>query len=165
MISTPRPVACVLGGLALLCAACGGHGSYELNWTLGCKGAPDASCQIRSALDCSRHGLDTVLVVAVQGSDQTRAVFPCYSITDGPKGQGPGLAGGLTTLDVSGLTAAGQTIAGPVSVQITIPTSGFVAAEANLPIPPACNDGVDNDGDGLVDLQDPDCKDASGTSE
>jgi hypothetical protein len=160
MTSPLRPVACVLGGLALLCAACGSNGSYELHWTLGCP-----SCQIASAHDCSRVGLDTVLVVAKQGSDETRAVFPCYSTTGGPKGKGPGLADGLTTLLVSGLTAGGQTTSGPVSVEVTIPAEGFVSAEANLPVPPACNDGVDNDGDGLVDLQDSGCKDASGTSE
>jgi hypothetical protein len=49
---------------------------------------------------------------------------------------------------------------------VTIAVDGPVA-EFLVPLtpPPACNDGIDNDGDGLVDLADPDCTDLGGTHE
>ena len=42
---------------------------------------------------------------------------------------------------------------------------GARLAEADLSLRPACNDGVDNDGDGRLDLLDPDCPRACGTAE
>jgi len=51
-------------------------------------------------------------------------------------------------------------------VPVTVPSEGTTATDPVTLAPnPACADGVDNDGDGLVDLADPDCADALGESE
>jgi hypothetical protein len=49
-----------------------------------------------------------------------------------------------------------------VTIAVDGPVAEFLVA---LTPPPACNDGIDNDGDGLVDLADPDCTDLGGTHE
>ncbi|HWB70073.1 MAG TPA: hypothetical protein VG518_08860, partial [Solirubrobacterales bacterium] len=63
---------------------------------------------------------------------------------------GVGMAGAdpsaLTTTEAPPVTVAGATLPSPE--------------------PPACSNGLDDDADGLVDLEDPDCKeDPNGTSE
>ena len=80
-------------------------------------------------------------------------------------GRGPGLAVGPLTLQVSGLSPGGQAITGPVDVPVEIPTEGVVAASVDLPTPLQCHDGMDNDGDGVVDLRDPGCSGEDDTSE
>jgi hypothetical protein len=52
--------------------------------------------------------------------------------------------------------------AGPVTIAVDGPVAEF---SVQLTPPPVCNDGIDNDGDGLVDLADPDCTDLGGTHE
>ena len=158
--------AIVLLATAFLSSACGQQGSYELRWTIGCKTPDDReSCALRSVKECSQVGLDSVEVFAQQGSAETRSVFPCFSDAEGAMGRGPELETGDVTLQIYGLSPGGQKLIGPLAVETTIPSSGFVLVDVDLPRPPACNDGVDNDGDGLVDLHDPDCKDPNDTSE
>jgi hypothetical protein len=54
----------------------------------------------------------------------------------------------------------------PVEVPVTVPSEGTTATDPVTLTPnPACADGVDNDGDGLIDLADPDCGNALGESE
>ena len=159
-----RPAHCLLP-LLLLVAACGEEGSFELHWTIGCTKTGDPGCQIQSVIACSSVGLDSVEVFARQGADESRALFPCYSPAEGPMGRGPGLDQGRTTLHILGLSPGGQQLTSPLDREVEIPAEGYVRVDVDLPIPPACQDGVDNDGDGLVDLQDPSCKSASGTAE
>ena len=146
----------LLAPFALLAAACGTQGTYELHWSIACvTGQPDP-CPVSTAQDCSLTGFDAVAVVAVRGTQSTRSLFPCFSPL-GPMGLGPGLGRGPTTLEVSGLSPGGQLLAGPVAVDVDIPAIGAVSTAVMLPRPAACRDGVDNDGDGLVDMMDPDC--------
>jgi hypothetical protein len=153
-----------LGAIAL--AGCGGKGSYELHWTIGCASATSAACQVASARDCSRAGLDALEVVERRGSEgPTRTQLACWSAGEGAVGRGPGLDEGALRLEVFGLTPGGQRLTGPVTLDVIIPATGLVRAEVDLPRPAACHDGVDNDGDGLIDLHDVDCKDATDTSE
>jgi hypothetical protein len=144
--------------LPLGLVACGEAGSYELTWTIGCETGEDPACAVVSIRDCSRRGLDSIEVIALQDGEQ-RAIFPCFSPDDGPVGRGPGLDSGSVQLDVYGLAADGVRLTGPAAVTAEIPESGLVPVEVNLPEPAACADGVDNDGDGLVDLMDPGCLD------
>jgi hypothetical protein len=147
---------CLLGSVLFLCA-CGSSGSYELHWTVG-HSSPE------SAKSCSSVGLDMVEVIPRNEPGQ-RSLFACYAAGSGALGHGPSLPPGETSLEVYGLSPDGERIAGPVSVQALIPNAGFVRVDVDLASPPACRDGVDNDGDGQVDLFDPECKDGSGTSE
>ena len=166
----------VLLAVSIALCGCGADGSYELHWTIGCKKSAAASsrsapqgredrrsaCQLKSIMDCSRRGLDSVEVLA-RGGDQDRTIFPCYSPDDGPLGRGPGLEPGATDLTVYGLSASGLRLTDPVTVPAQIPEEGLTPVEVDLPEPPQCRDGVDNDLDGVVDLFDPDCK--SGTDD
>jgi hypothetical protein len=154
--------------LTVLLAGCGSKGSYALRWTIGCSDSTSAKCQVAKTKDCSQVGLDSIEAVAsVENKNQSElSVFPCFTIGDGPLGRGPELDVGLVDLSVSGLSAGGQVLTGPVDVTaVSIPETGFVEVWVTLPTPPACSDGVDNDGDGLVDMMDPDCKSESGTKE
>src|SRR2546423_1078369 len=63
---------------------------------------------------------------------------------------GAGLAGAAPLVDTSGGSAQVNVPGAPAPVQVPLP---------------ACADGADNDGDGLVDLADPDCTSSAGTSE
>src|SRR2546423_9702644 len=55
----------------------------------------------------------------------------------------------------------GFATAGALGVSAAVTPADQVGA---LPLP-ACSDGIDNDGDGLVDSADPDCTSPTGTSE
>jgi hypothetical protein len=147
-----------------LLAACGETSSYELRWTIGC--TTGKACKPRSVRECAEFGLDSVHVEALVDVDSHEAVFPCYTIGDGAVGRGPDLPPGPVTLKVRGLSPGGISLTTPaVSVGAQIPDTGLVPVTVDLPIPPLCGDGVDNDGDGLVDLLDPDCEDTKDTDE
>jgi hypothetical protein len=141
----------------LLCA-CGEGGSYELHWTIGCSDPTQPSCEVRSAKDCSSVGLDSLEVVASRQAETTRSLFSCCSFLNGPVGRGPELEPGPYVLTIYGLSPGGQALVGPITVDVSVAETGTQRVEVDLPRPPACGDGVDNDGDGLVDLQDSECK-------
>ena len=163
MLNSHKALALVL----MLLGGCGEAGSYELSWAVGCaKGQQCQTCVAKSALECSRAGLDSIVVRVLRGSsEEANSSFPCFSTDDGAVGRGPGLDAGEVTLEVTGLSPGGQELTGPVSVSVEIGDSGLAPGCVSLPAPPACNDGVDNDGDGLVDMHDADCKDAKDTDE
>jgi Transglycosylase SLT domain/Peptidase family M23 len=66
-------------------------------------------------------------------------------------------------------TALGVGLAGaepPAGAESAAPPSAPATALANPGTPaPACSDGIDNDEDGLIDLEDPDCQEAGDESE
>ncbi len=162
MIKIPAKFPYLLFPVFLLAIGCGEAGTYELTWTLGKLDAKAAPCQVKSVATCSRAGLDSLKVVVLRGgSAEETALHPCYSAGEGALGRGPDLAEGQVTLRVTGLSPGGQLLTGPVDVTATIPAEGLVKASLNLPRPAQCADGVDNDGDGLVDVKDPDCKGAN----
>lgn len=157
----------LLGSTALLLlAGCGNAGSYELHWTIGCQSPKQPStCVVSSARQCSSRGLDSIEVTARQGSDETRSVFPCFSPDEGPVGRGPDLEEGPASLGAYGLSAGGVRLTAEAQGSTTIPAEGLVEVWVNVPLPPECLDGVDNDGDGLVDLLDPACASSKDTDE
>jgi hypothetical protein len=157
----------VLPVVALVLAACGSEGTYELRWTIGCKTVGQSDCQVRSMKDCSRRGIDSVEVFAGSpgSTDRERSIFPCFSPDDGPVGRGPGLGGGEKDLTVYGLSAGGVRLTDAALVGAQIPEEGLVEVSVDIPEPPQCRDGVDNDLDGMVDLFDTDCVDANDTDE
>lgn len=156
------PIFCsVIGAVALTLpalAGCGEEGSFELSWTIGKK-------PVTSIRDCSSHGLDSVEVLAQSSGESRRAIFPCYSPNDGPVGRGPGLEPGQTPLTVYGLSASALRLTAPVQATVEIPETGLTSLDVDIPEPPQCLDGVDNDGDGFVDLLDTGCESGSDPSE
>jgi hypothetical protein len=151
----------LLAALALAITGCGDPTSYELSWTIGCANPGDDACTIKSVRQCSALGVDAIAAQAlVGGSDKGTARFPCFDQARGSASAvGPDLPSGDVTLEVSALSASGHVLSGPVSVNVTVPSEGNAPVSVDLPVPLSCADGVDNDGDGLVDLLDPDCPD------
>ena len=159
-----------LCGLSMLSmAGCGEAGSYELTWVMACnasKAAACTACAMENAMGCSAVGLDSVEVRVKRGEvEEAASAFPCFSAQDGPLGRGPDLDPGQVTLEVSGVSPGGLVLTGPVTTKVTIPDTGFGKACVVLQPPAACGDGVDNDGDGLVDGHDPQCQDQKDTDE
>ncbi|MFH1130402.1 MAG: hypothetical protein V1754_03645 [Pseudomonadota bacterium] len=151
--------------LAIAIAGCGGQGSYALHWTLGCEETEEAVCRVESVRDCTEVGIDTIEVVATSADVSIDSLFPCYSEADGPIGRGPGLPAGKAVLLVRGVSPGGQAITDSKSVSVQILETGLTAIDIDLPLPKECQDGVDNDRDGLVDLLDPGCVDREDSSE
>jgi hypothetical protein len=155
-----RSLALLLGGLAALASAgCRQDGSLQVSWSfVGPQSAADG---------CGQHGVDSVLVTSVDtgsDSDQVQAICTLGVVTRP-------VPAGTWTVSVQALDPQGNSILvgslGPSPVD-------FVVADDGPPVPvsatfaplPACSDGVDNDGDGRVDLDDPDClQDPMGTHE
>ena len=144
--------------LAPLALGCGEQGSYELRWSVESVKPSAKACMISSVRHCTQFGLDAMSVTVDRGGEAVEeSVFPCFVVGDGPVGAGPGLDPGEVTLWVSGLSAAGQPFLGPVKAAVTIPNEGLTPVRVTLPRPSQCNDGIDNDGDGMVDGVDPQC--------
>jgi hypothetical protein len=151
------PIAFVALGCGSL-LACGDESTYELRWTLGCESGL-GPCEITSARDCTRVGVGHIEVEALQGTNRTRTVMLCFGAPDGAVGRGPGLSAGAVELTVWPLSAGARRLpVEPATVSGEIPTSGVVELRVDVPVAPACSDGVDNDGDDHVDLFDPECE-------
>jgi hypothetical protein len=169
-MSLPAPMIRLLTAALplLLLFGCGGGASYELKWTIGCARPDPRDCgELKSVKQCSSVGLDSVLVLTFKEETQEdRTPFPCFSVSEGSVGYGPDLSPGTVRLSVSGLSPGGQTLSGPVIVDnVQIGDAGLTEVWVNLPTPAQCADGVDNDGDGHVDLRDPECQDLKDTDE
>lgn len=150
----------------LFVGACGEEGSYELSWVFDCPQGGAADCGPTNARQCSGVGLDSIKVQVLRdGAQEASSIFPCYSSADGARGFGPGLGPGQVTLRVSGFAPGGQQLVADKDAAAEIPELGFVKVQVKLTPPKACADGVDNDGDGQVDLLDPGCKDAADADE
>ncbi len=150
----------------MVMCGCGSSGSYELHWTIGCK-TPDSPgrCEPRSVKGCSNAGVDSIEVFTIQGDELTRTIFPCFSLDYGPVGFGPELPQGEANLEIFSVNPGGERLNDRVTVPVVIPEDGYQAVWAHLPQPAQCKDGVDNDGDGLVDGLDPGCQNADDPDE
>lgn len=150
-----------IGGLGLgllaagvLAGGCSKSGSYRIEWQF--------ADSFQSG-DCGRVGVGGIRITAVNGGSQDVRAVPC-----GPGFYDGGLDEGSWTLTLVALDATGQVkdqragttyLNGQFASPIDIHTGEMAA-----PIPamtltplPQCRDGVDNDRDGRVDLDDADC--------
>jgi len=155
----------LLAVMSGILAGCGPDASYTLSWFVAGETRSDA-------YGCSSHGIDAIMVQAVHtssGEPADVAIFPCA-----PHYATRKIHSGTYLLYVAPLNARGQRLVDPrtgvarepLEVPVTIPEDGsLVVGPVTIEPNPACSDGVDNDGDGLVDLADPDCQDALGASE
>jgi hypothetical protein len=146
-------------------AGCGPNGSYTLPWFVAGETRSDA-------YGCSSRGVDGVQVQALHASSGEPAdlvLFPCAPHFGEHK-----IDAGDYILQVTPLNARGERLTdprtgvaiAPVEVTVKVPASGTINLDPVTLTPnPACSDGVDNDGDGLIDLADPDCGNAVGESE
>jgi hypothetical protein len=158
------PLVLVLAALAGS-AGCGPNGSYTLSWFIAGETRSDA-------YGCASHGVDGIQVQALHaasGDPADLVIFPCAPHFGEHK-----MHGGDYVLQVTPINAHGDRLTdprtgvaiAPVEVAVTVPSDGTVTPDPVTLTPnPACSDGVDNDGDGLIDLADPDCGNALGESE
>jgi hypothetical protein len=155
-----------LGVLACALAGCGSKGSYRIHWTF-----PDG---MDAASGCGFHGVDAIRITGADSSgdgEDITAVCTAGSLVNS-------VATGTWAFAIHSLDVTGQLIH-PLTEpddrtdkngapMITINDGQLTDIQPPLVVQPRpqCSDGVDNDGDGLVDLADPDCHgDPNGTSE
>jgi len=161
---------CLLGvGATAALGGCNNNGSYRVFWQFAIPSSPSTSSFQPG--DCARVGVAGIAITATKsGNSQAAISVPCgLGFYDGSLGEGS------WTLGLVALNATGQPQTANVSTDSSMPvivgppsgTTDPVEIHAGqhvvatpsvflMPLPP-CADGVDNDLDGRVDLDDPDC--------
>jgi hypothetical protein len=158
---------------ALAIGGCRQNGTLQVNWSF----REDATTTQIAASGCGQHGVDAILVTVTDASGddlQVTAICPPGQVSRSvPTGTWTGLLQALdaqgavihSPIDPSNPSQIPLVLSEPVTIQVIDdgpPTAGVVTF---TPLP-ACSDGIDNDGDGRVDLADPDCgNDPNGTHE
>jgi len=157
--------ACLVIVVALSAAAgCTQNGDYQISWRFA--SVPEGSGDPQeAAAACGAHGVDSILVKGV-GPEDTSATEVCAAgqmVRTAPVGN--------WHFQVYAVDVRGQLIQGADNPDATtemreITDGGRTVFDMVLLVPrPACSDTVDNDLDGRVDLDDPDCGNPEGTSE
>src|ERR1700761_7231301 len=93
------------------------------------------------ALILALAALLSLAAIASAGTGSAGAALPLASVTETLL---PGLAG-----------SSGSSTEAPASGTTTMPST--TPTPTTTPTVPQCADGIDNDGDGLIDMEDPDC--------
>ncbi len=168
-----------------LATACAEDSSFVLRWQVG-RTAAEADRILRSVRQCSELGITFVRVVTLtnDGTEVDRREFPCFPDEfedDDGAAPGPELAAGDYYVTVLGLTRRGLTRPDPNpedpndpdpvlardGQKVTVRTKGegVLVDGFNLIGADECNDGIDNDRDGSVDLADPPCREGKLTED
>jgi hypothetical protein len=155
----------LLGSIGEL-VGCSNNGTYEVHWTFDPNGKP------LTAGDCGGHGVSELAIVSSNPGGLDRVIAPCAA------GQfHHDLPAGSWTLVVSALDSNGLIKEPPGSpllnaqatvsindgqltrVPAILPGADPMGSGSALYLPPEpeCRDGVDNNHNGLVDLDDPGC--------
>jgi len=158
------PLAGICGVVLLAQAGCASEGTYEVRWSFG-----DPALAAFEPGDCGTHGVSAI-AIAGRRDDGTvdNPVAACAPGVFTHK-----LPTGTWTLELAALDAAGQPksadpayLRGSITIAVSEGQVGGIAQGPVVLSPlPACQDGVDNDCDGRVDLDDPGCTDAAGVTE
>jgi hypothetical protein len=149
------PILSLASGLSA--AGCTDHGSYSVQWTF----IGDEPGAVR----CGLHGVDTIRVTgastAGDGEDVISLCAPGVFTHEVPVGdwtftfhQLDVRGRPITPIDAQGQPVPDPTATGTVS---TDTTSDLDPGTVELTARPECSDGIDNDRDGRVDLDDADC--------
>jgi hypothetical protein len=149
------PILSLAGGLSA--AGCTDHGSYSVSWTF----IGDDPGAVR----CGFHGVDTIHVTgastAGDGEDLIALCAPGGLSHEVPVGDWTFT---FHQLDVRGrpimpTDAQGQPVPEPTATATVSKdaTSDLDPNTVELTPRPECGDGIDNDGDGRIDLDDDDC--------
>ena len=147
---------------ALSAAGCTDHGSYTVTWTFvggGADAGPRAGCGL--------HGVDSIRVIGREHGGRRRrrhrAVRRRASSPHERAGRDLDLhrspARRARACRSTPIDAQGQPVPDPTAT-VTVAkdaTTRSRSGTVELTPRPECSDGIDNDGDGRVDLDDPDC--------
>ncbi len=148
-----------------LSSGCESTGTYRVSWSFV---GPDG--EITSASDCSRRGVERVVVTLVNqttGLDVKATVHPCREADSGKISVGTG----TYLVRVQAYGGSNQPFLDPITgeealvetvTELRVSSSGVAETSVVLTPNPECSDGVDNDADGLVDAADPSCRNRNG---
>jgi hypothetical protein len=161
-----------LAGCGLALAGCGQPPSFELTWRIGDESwrvgdeFEDAP-ELAAVKQCSDVGIFAVRVTVSSGDAVVWVdEYPCFSTVV----EGPTLEPGEYTIEVQGLRRNGSPWAfdpavdlavdriAYASTSVIISDGGLANIEVGMRPPLGCDDGIDNDVDGVVDMQDPGCE-------
>jgi hypothetical protein len=146
----------LLIGAVGLAGGCSNDGSYQVSWWF-------TSDHAFGPVECGRVGVSGIAIAAIeQGGGVSRQVVSCGLGTFTSKLSQGTWSLALTALDAEGKDkepAPSPLMRGvvPAPVDVKDGELSVVAEPVLLPPLPECRDGVDNDHDGRVDLDDPDC--------
>jgi hypothetical protein len=155
---------CLAGGL--LAVGCTDYGSFSVSWRF----APDES----PSTGCGLHGVDSIRMTGMSAEgDGADVTTLCTTMQPGLPGDAAfshSVPVGTWTFTVQQLDVRGRLITPTDTQGYPLPdpmATATVAADSDTPLDPAvivltprpeCGDGVDNDLDGRVDLDDPGCE-------
>ena len=155
------PILSLAGGLAA--AGCTDHGSYKVSWTFVGREAPESGC--------GHHGVDTIHVTgastAGDGEDVVTLCAQHEFSREVPVGDWTFT---FHQQDVRGRPIMptddqGQAIPDPTATATVVKDATLdPALMVELAPRPECSDGIDNDGDGRIDLDDDHCQGDSNTA-
>jgi len=141
---------------ALVIGGCAKEGSYRVTWSFPVDTTANAALE-SAAVGCGQHGVDSILVTGVDTTtdgDQVLAICTPGQVTRS-------VPAGSWTIQVEAVdvrNAVMPLVLPEMPIPVVVVDDGAVAdLVVILTPPPACDDGIDNDGDGRVDLADPDC--------
>jgi hypothetical protein len=154
-MSMLRPV--IVLALSWFASGCSNDGSYQVGWTF-------FDAQPFHPGDCGKVGVSAIAISSGVSADagQEHPVF----VACAPGTYTGRLAPGTWTLVLAAIDAEGHPKEPATSGLLRGTADGVTVTEGHLtPVPglvllprlPECRDGVDNDHDGRVDLDDPDC--------
>jgi hypothetical protein len=148
------PILSLAGGLSA--AGCTDHGSYKVSWTF-VGGEPAES-------GCGHHGVDTIHVTgASTAGDGEDIVTLCAQHDFSHEVPAGDWTFTFHQQDVRGrpimpTDAQGQPIPDPTATATVVKDMTLEPPlTVELAARPECSDGIDNDGDGRIDLDDDDC--------
>ena len=147
-----RTLVCLLsiGGVATA-AGCTDHGTYQVAWQF-VGGEP-------AQTGCGAHGVDSVRVIGSNTAGDTEN----FSVLCTPGLATHSVVVGTWTLAVHQVDVRGVAIdpVDPPMTSIDVVKDQLQPPDPLVPLEltprPECSDGIDNDGDGRVDLDDPEC--------
>jgi hypothetical protein len=149
-----RPIPLLLGPLFALSVGCSNSGSYRVSWAFNADGMFVVG-------SCGASGVSAISIAGTTPDGSTDdAIAPCA-----PGSFTRSLAPGTWTLNLIALDATGHVkepaetglLRGVATVSVVEDQLTVVDPVVVLTSLPQCRDGVDNDRDGRVDLDDPDC--------
>ena len=139
------------GGLAL--ASCTPTGNYRLSWDFFPRADGTGEPQ-GAGNSCGLHGVDAIFIQGTSGGNGATRIALC---TPGAALGDVGL--GDWTFSLQAMDVRGTLIGDPVSTMTLTVSEGATQEFPTVTLTPRpeCSDGIDNDGDGLVDRDDPGC--------
>lgn len=148
----------------LLAVGCSENPSFEMRWQISPTPGAEAA-ELKTAGQCAEVGIGQIQVASKQdGVTIDLRNYPCYPVDFEDAGgvlPGPELPDGDYRLEFTALGQAGQTWdeLEPEVREVTVSgSSALQITDLAFDAPPPCNDGIDNDSDGLVDSHDPSCR-------